>query len=66
MSDTRARCEAVVRRYVTGSGDHDASEAEYAPEACGRLAKSTVRVGSRDVPACNVHAKVLRRGEALA
>ena len=66
MSDDRTRCEAIVRRYVYGTGAYDASEAEFAPEPCGRLAKTTVRVGNRDVPACNVHAKVLRRGEALA
>ena len=60
------RCEAIVRRYVYGSGDQDAREAEYAPEPCGRVAKVIVRVGNRDIPACNVHAKVLRRGEALS
>lgn len=60
------RCEAIVRRYVYGTGMEDMRDAEYAPEPCGRLAKVIVRVGTRDIPACNVHAKVLRRGEALA
>ena len=66
VSDQRPRCEATVRRWVEGTGRDDPGEAEYAPEPCGRLAKTTVRVGSRDVPACNVHDKVLRRLGALA
>jgi hypothetical protein len=62
--DPRARCEALVHRYQ-GGGEHDAREAEYADEPCGRLAKKTVRVGNRDVPACFVHYKGLAKLAAL-
>lgn len=56
----RARCECQVRRV------YGFEEADERVEPCGRLAKTTVRVGKRDVPACWVHAKVLARGLALA
>ena len=62
MTPDRPRCEATVHRYRDGTGDHDASEADFRDEPCGRLAKAVVQVGSRDVPACYVHERKLRRG----
>jgi hypothetical protein len=62
----RPRCEATVRRYQDGTGDHDRSDAEYRAEPCGRLAKTTVRVGNRDVATCHVHDRMLLRGKGLA
>ena len=58
---TKVRCEALVRRADSG---WSTEEVVYRDEPCGRLAKTVVVVGNRDVPACHVHAKVLRRGLA--
>lgn len=59
-ADTRPRCEVTVQRYTDSL-----EEADIVTEPCGRLAKSVVRVGSRDIPACWVHVKQLLRLEAL-
>lgn len=57
--DVRPRCEAMVERAVSWGPEEPV---EYQREPCGRLAKVTVRVGNRDVPACWVHERKLRRG----
>ena len=59
MADDRPRCVATVQRADYGCHPE---EPTYSPEPCGRLAKDSVRVGSRDVPVCGVHVKALRRG----
>lgn len=58
MADDRPRCVATVQRWDGVNGE----EPTYSPELCGRLAKDSVRVGSRDVPVCGAHVKALRRG----
>ena len=58
MTDTRPRCAVLVHRYQFNSNPE---EPEFADEPCGRLAKSTVHVGNRDVPTCGVHVKALSR-----
>ena len=59
----RARCECLVRRLDYGWSPENPSERT---EPCGRLAKTAVRVGKRDISACWVHAKVLARGLGAA
>ena len=56
MADVRPRCECLVKRAF------GFEEVDLRSEPCGRLAKTVIRVGKRDVPACWVHAKVLARG----
>ena len=59
MTDSRPRCAATVRRADSGWSPE---EVEYHDEPCGRLAKTVIRVGRTDVPACWVHARKLGRG----
>ena len=59
-TDDRPRCVATVKRWQ----GWDTEEGEYLDEPCGRLAKTVVRVGNRDVPSCSVHERKLRRGGA--
>lgn len=63
MVSERARCECLVRRLDYGWSTEDPAERR---EPCGRLAKTLVRVGQRDIPACWVHAKVLSRKLGLS